>query len=146
MVLTVAMLATLGASHASTTLDPAAVGTIVVSIEGFRNESGHARVALFNQGTGFPEDASAAFRSTISVIQGGRVEVHFDDVPFGDYSVAMFHDENDDGKLNKGLFGIPSEGYGVSNNVTHATHAPRFTEALFTLAEASHTVSIRVHY
>jgi len=122
------------------------VGTIDVSIEGFRNAAGHARVALFNGEAGFPDDESAAYRKTVAVIEGGRVEVRFDGVPRGEYAVAMYHDENDDGKLNKGLLGIPKEGYGVSNNVSHATRAPRFTEARFQFDGASQTVSIRVHY
>src|SRR5262249_12421185 len=121
------------------------VGTIVVSIEGFRNAAGHARVALFNGDAGFP-DGESAYRKAVADIDGGRAELRFADVPPGEYAVAMYHDENDDGKLNKGLFGIPKEGYGVSNNVSHATRAPRFAEARFQFDGMSQTVSIRVHY
>jgi len=122
------------------------VGTIVVSIEGFRNAAGHARVALFNREAGFPDGESAAYRKAVADIDGGRAELRFADVPPGEYAVAMYHDENDDGALNKGLFGIPKEGYGVSNNVSHATRAPRFSEARFQFDGMSRTVSIRVHY
>ena len=36
------------------------------------------------------------------------MKVRFDKVPDGDYAVSMYHDENDDARLNKGLFGIVS--------------------------------------
>jgi len=121
-------------------------GTIVVSIEGFRNAAGHARIALFNGGAGFPDSEPAAYRKAVADIDDARAEVRFDEVPPGEYAIAMYHDENDDGKLNKGLFGIPKEGYGVSNNVSHATRAPRFVEARFQFDGLSRTVSIRVHY
>ena len=122
------------------------VGTIVVSIEGFRNAAGHARIALFNREAGFPDSESAAYRKAVADIDDARAEMRFDEVPPGEYAIAMYHDENDDGKLNKCVFGIPKEGYGVSNNVTHATRGPRFAEARFQFDGVSRTVSIRVHY
>src|SRR5262245_49789263 len=39
------------------------------------------------------------------------------DVPYGDYGVAVFHDENSNGKMDKYVLGIPLEPYGFSNNV-----------------------------
>ena len=104
-------------------------GTLVVTIEGFRNATGHARVALFNRDAGFPDEESAAYRTAVTVIQNGHTEVRFDNLPLSDYAVSMYHDENDDDTLNKGRFGIPKEGYGVSNNVVHALRAPKFDEA-----------------
>ena len=124
----------------------AAAGTVVVTIEGFRGAAGHARVAVFNREAGFPDDESASYRKLVAEIKDGRVEVRFEGLPYGDYAVSMYHDANDDAKVNKGWFGIPQEGYGVSNNIVHATRGPRFGEALFRLAEQVHEVNIRVHY
>jgi uncharacterized protein (DUF2141 family) len=121
-------------------------GAIVVTIEGFRTASGYARVALFNREAGFPEEESAALRAVVLPIKDGRVQVRFDDVPFADYAVSMYHDENGDKKLNRNLFGVPKEGYGVSNNVRHAMRAPRFDEARFKIDSASHAVTIKVGY
>src|SRR5262245_14060955 len=129
LMLAIIVLTEFGTRVPASTVDR--LGTIVVSIEGFRNAAGHARVALFNHEAGFPDSESAAYRKAVVDIDGGRAELPFADVPPGEYAVAMYHDENDDGKLNKGLFGIPKEGYGVSNNLIHVTRAPRFTEARF---------------
>ena len=117
-----------------------------MTIQGFRSAVGHARVAVFNRNAGFPDDESAAYRTVVTSVSDGQAAVRFDDLPLGDYAVAMYHDENDDAKLNKGLFGVPKEGYGVSNNVVHAMRAPRFEEARFPLNIISHTVNINVHY
>ena len=124
----------------------AASGTLVVTMDGFRSTAGHARVAVFNRAAGFPDNESAAYRAVVTRISDGQAEVRFDDLPLADYAVSMYHDANDDAKLNKGLFGIPKEGYGVSNNVVHAMRAPKFEEARFTLDSTSHTVTINVHY
>jgi len=75
-----------------------------------------------------------------------HAEARYDDLPFTDYAVAIHHDENDDGKMNERLFGLPKEGYGVSNNIVHARRAPRFAEARFGLHSEACTVTINVHY
>jgi uncharacterized protein (DUF2141 family) len=146
LLLTVTMMACGADAGAIPAEAGAASGTLVVTIHGFRNGAGHARVAVFNRDAGFPDDESAAYRKDVADIHDGRVEVRFDDLPFAEYAVSMYHDENGDVKLNKGLFGIPKEGYGVSNNIVHAVRAPKFDEARFRLDTASHTVTINVHY
>ena len=46
----------------------------------------------------------------------------------------MIHDENGNGRLDKNFLGIPSEGYGVSNNRTYAASSPKWEESRFTVA------------
>jgi uncharacterized protein (DUF2141 family) len=122
------------------------VGSVVVTIEGFRNPEGRARVALFSQESGFPDDESGAYRKIVSDIRNGAVQVRFDELPAGSYALSTYHDENGDAKFNKGLFGIPKEGYGVSNNIVHATRAPKFGEAVFPLSNEVKDIRIQVHY
>ena len=121
------------------------MGSLELRIDGFRNDRGSARVAVFNQPTGLP-DQEHALRSTAAMIAGGRVEVRFDSLPAETCAVAMYHDENDDGVLNKGRFGVPREGYGVSNNVVHARRAASFEEAEIRIAGDVATVEIHVQY
>ena len=121
-------------------------GTLRVAVDGFRNTRGQARVAVFDRDKGFPDDESTAVRGVVAAISGGRIQVQFEGLPPGDYAVSFYHDENDDGKLNKRLFGIPKEGYGVSNNLVHAMRAPKFAEALFRFDDELREVRIHVHY
>ena len=51
-------------------------------------------------------------------------------------------DENDD--LARGLFGIPSEPYGFSNNLTVLFGPPRFSDATIELVPPSTTTSIKI--
>ncbi len=45
-------------------------------------------------------------------------------LPVGSYAVSLFHDRNQDGVLNRGELGIPSEGFGFSNNAPSAQVLP----------------------
>jgi uncharacterized protein (DUF2141 family) len=120
-------------------------GAVLVRMDGFHNRNGRAQIALFNGDNGFP-NATNALRKASATIQDGAIVVRFESLPYGTYAISMYHDENEDGTLNKGLFGIPAEGYGFSNNVTHRTRAARFKEASFTLNSPVVEIDIHVHY
>jgi uncharacterized protein (DUF2141 family) len=49
----------------------------------------------------------------------------------GEYSVAVIHDENNNGKLDTNIFGIPTEAYGFSNNIRPKFRAANWDETKF---------------
>jgi len=52
----------------------------------------------------------------------------------GKYAVRYFHDENLNGVMDTNMLGIPTEGYGFSNNVTGKFGPPPFEKWLFEIA------------
>ena len=128
--------------------DEPAKGVLTIKVVGARNAKGKIGVALFQAPEGFPDRASAAFRSEQADIdrQTMSAEVVFRDVPQGVYAVSVLHDENMNGKLDKGLFGIPQEGYGASNNPGKKMRAPQFDEAKFSLSGQEQTIQIKLIY
>jgi len=71
------------------------------------------------------------FRSIVqNVKQAGSQQLSLCDVESGLYAISIFHDENDNGELDTGLFGIPKEPYGFSNNLKKLL-PPSFEEATF---------------
>ena len=57
----------------------------------------------------------------------------FTDVPGGEYAVTIFHDKNEDEKLNTNFIGIPKEPYGFSNNPMAMFGPPSYEKCLFTV-------------
>lgn len=47
--------------------------------------------------------------------------------------------------MKKGLFGIPQEGYGTSNNHTHPFSSPTFEEASFVVAPKDEVFGVEIH-
>lgn len=113
---------------------------------GFRNDRGIARITLFRDSKGFPDNAALAFQTHSAVITNGHSVVVFDDTPVGDYAIGVLHDENDNGRMDTNWLGIPIEGYGASNNPRGRTSAPSFKSALFKLAHGGLTLSITINY
>jgi uncharacterized protein (DUF2141 family) len=137
-------------SYLFTTLLPAqspSSVTLTVHIVNARNANGMVRVALFHSAEGFPGDASKALRTQPAKIdpQTLSAKAVFSGIPQGTYAVMVFHDENNNGKLDKNMLGIPKEGYGASNSAAKKMHAPAFDEAKFSLT-SDQSVEVKLIY
>jgi uncharacterized protein (DUF2141 family) len=56
-----------------------------------------------------------------------------DNIAPGKYAVSLFLDENSNGKLDTGAFGIPTEKTGFSNNAQGTYGPPKFDDCQFTV-------------
>ena len=61
------------------------------------------------------------------------------ELPEGNYAIAIYQDINDNKKLDKGLFGIPTEPYGLSNNFRPKFSAPSFNDCKLKIAQQTTT-------
>lgn len=53
------------------------------------------------------------------------------DLAPGKYAVTVYQDVNNNGKMDKGMFGMPKEPYGFSGNPVIAFKAPTFKDCAF---------------
>jgi uncharacterized protein (DUF2141 family) len=140
---------TLGALVCVVTLahaDPPAPasGAVRVDVSTFKNHDGALGCRLFSVPANFPDGAGVNQKVTI-VASSARCA--FDNVAPGTYAVAVIHDENGNGKLDKSFFGVPTEGYGVSNNHTYSMSSPKWDESKFTIAAGeTKTLAITLRY
>ena len=64
----------------------------------------------------------------------------------GTYAVVVFHDENENGKFDRSWNGLPSEGFGVSNNPRVFLRAPTLSEAAFEVGAGQTVMKIELRY
>jgi uncharacterized protein (DUF2141 family) len=103
--------------------------------------------ALFESPGGFPtEFLRFATRIMVMRIRDTRARCHFADIAPGTYALAVIHDENLYGKLDANWLGIPSEGYGFSNDARAAFGAPPFSAASFAYDGSSLALTISLNY
>ncbi len=107
-------------------------GDLTIHLSGIKGSEGDIRVAIFNSPESY--DKRSPIYSTAFATMCCEMQFTFKDIPDGDYALKLYHDKNGNGKLDKGLFGIPKEHYAFSNNVRHAMRAASFEEALFTIS------------
>ena len=59
----------------------------------------------------------------------------FSNLTTGEYALAIYHDENSNGKLDSNFLGMPTEDYVFSNYATGNFGPPSFEDAKFTLTD-----------
>lgn len=121
-----------------------AQNNLEVKVTNIRSAKGKIMLALYRQPNGFPDSPEKAFLLRTLPAQKGALQVALPNVPPGTYALAIFHDANDDGKLNTNLLGIPKEDYGFSNQARPGFRAPTFSEASIKISgNSAHEVEIK---
>ena len=115
-----------------------------VTLDRLRSVKGLVRICLTAAPANFPAciDDRDAVTMTIPAAAG-----HFalPALPYGDYALAVIHDENGNGRLDT-FAGIPREGYGFSRNPAVRFGPPRFAAARFTLDGREKAERVTVRY
>ena len=118
--------------------------TIEVNLTNLRNERGVVHLCLTRSRQFFPDCAKdpAAAKATV------RASVHEVRLPAaepGTYALAVIHDENQNGRLDK-VLGIPKEGFGFSRNPEIGFGPPSFDQVRFAAGAAPATQVVRLRY
>jgi uncharacterized protein (DUF2141 family) len=116
---------------------------IYLGIEGVNAQYSKIYAQLFNSQDSYSK--GYAFSATYLQAKQGINTVIFTNVPIGQYAIRFFQDENNNGKLDTNLFGIPSEGYGFSNNAKPNYGPVGYQDAAFTVTEQQAPVINKTH-
>lgn len=116
---------------------------IMASISNFRNDNGVCRACLFNNAVSF-DKLNKPFNCVSVTIKMKTALVVFSDVPPGSYAIMVFHDKNNNNKIDRNFLGIPTEGYGASNNKLPLAASPNFEDNKFIIKD-SKPASLNIH-
>jgi uncharacterized protein (DUF2141 family) len=104
---------------------------LTIIVDGIEEVKGSLFIGIYNSGSTFLKKTYRGAKIDVT----GKVEELSLELPAGEYAISLFQDLNDNSKLDKGLFGIPTEKYGFSNNASGFMGAPSFEKAKFTLSD-----------
>jgi uncharacterized protein (DUF2141 family) len=114
-----------------------------VTITGVRSAAGHVLVAICSRDTFLQE--TCQYRGSTPA-RPGSVVVRIVGLPPGVYAAQAYQDENDDHRVNRNLFGIPTEGIGFSNDAPMRFGPPSFADAAFSVGEAGGRIQLKLRY
>jgi uncharacterized protein (DUF2141 family) len=118
-----------------------------VQVLNIRNSTGTVDCALFESPEGFPTEALRSATNVMVIkVRQTQARCDFAAIPPGTYALAVFHDENMNGQLDTNWLGIPTEGYGFSNNAKGSLGAPLFSAASFAYDGRTLEMTIRLEY
>lgn len=115
---------------------------VIANITNIKNNEGVCRACLFTNEYTFTGKGSPAYCVVVNVKNKLATAV-FSNITPGVYALLVFHDMNNNNKIDKNFFGIPKEGYGASNNKLPFASAPHFDDNKFIVAN-NNVVSLNI--
>jgi uncharacterized protein (DUF2141 family) len=119
---------------------------LTVTVNDLRNSTGYLQFALYNNDGTIPDENYTKFyKKETVVIKNNAATITFKDLPANTYAVNILHDENKNGKIDKGFI-LPIEGVGFSNYESIGlTNRPKFSKASFQLT-SDKTIAVKIIY
>ncbi|WP_127136236.1 DUF2141 domain-containing protein [Flagellimonas oceanensis] len=114
--------------------------TLSIRVNNVESAKGKVNVAVYDSDEAFLS-FDQVLKSNSVVAHEGSVVLHIPDLPAGKYALAIFHDENDNGKLDTNWLGIPKEKVAFSHGKMKTFGPPKFKECAFTMS-SDHEIHI----
>ena len=105
---------------------------LTLEVRGIENVAGKLYVAIYNSQETFMKKPLAGFAVEV---KDKVVSIPCKGLPAGTYAFSMYQDENGNGKLDTGAFGIPVEKFGFSNDAEGVMDPPSYEKCSFTFSE-----------
>ena len=115
--------------------------TLQVPISTLRSARGDVFVAVYERGAWLIPGRFKTYR--VARASTGTVQVTIPNLPPGQYALAVFHDENDNGRVDTNWAGLPTEGFGFSR--VSPLRVPSFDETSFDTRH-ERTVPVTIRY
>ena len=115
--------------------------SLKVDVQNIRVHTGSVHVGLYKACPDFPNCKPVELK--VLDAKTNNLQTAFSVEP-GDYAVAIYHDENGNGQMDKRVFGIPKEPYGFSNNFRPRLSAPKFSDCKISVGDGGKTISIKL--
>lgn len=120
--------------------------SLTVEVSELKNSTGQVIFSLYNKDGSIPDEELKKYYKNAKVdISNKSAETTFKNLPKGKYAVNIVHDENKNGKIDKGWI-LPIEGIGFSNFKSIGfSNKPNFKKASFELNE-NRSISVKTIY
>ena len=121
---------------------PAPTDPIEVTVTGVRSAAGMVHVDVCPEA----DFLNSCPYSIEAPARAGSVTVLLRNVPPGRYAVQAFHDANANRKVDLGIFSIPREGIGFSNDAMAHLARPKFPVAAFVHGLVPQRLTVKLRY
>lgn len=111
-------------------LHPENRGKLVLEVDNISSTEGVIWVGIYDSPSSFLVKEKAIVEG-FSIEKQGKLEVTFPEMSYGTYAIALFHDINNNGELDRNFIGIPSEPFAFSQRPRSKWRLPRFEEVKF---------------
>lgn len=119
--------------------------TLSIELTNFRNANGKLYIFLYNYKNQFPDNPYKYFEVDKKNVRNNRLLVNIPNMQKGQYAISLLDDENENDDLDRFL-GIPTEGYGFSNNIKPFLSLPNYEDLTFNLDKERIKLDLKLQY
>ncbi|MEX0722953.1 MAG: DUF2141 domain-containing protein [Gracilimonas sp.] len=112
-------------------------------IEGIEEERGEIRIAVFDSEEAYKRKEEP-LHAVVLPVKGKSLIWNEEELPFGNYAIAVYHDKNTNGELDSNLLGIPKEAYGFSNDARGRFGPASWGNAHFQISSETYSMTIQI--
>jgi uncharacterized protein (DUF2141 family) len=119
---------------------------LLITVSGMRSAKGNITITIYpDEADHFLDGKFKLARQQLPIVLPVTSACFTVPAP-GFYAVALFHDENDNRHFDTSSLGIPTEGYGFSNNPTLYLGPPGLSRVRFAVHAGDNPVAIQMKY
>ena len=126
--------------HLSVRAESATSIKLIVEADDASGGTGLVKVSLWRDNKTFLK--GEPYRCVDIEMKDGRATATFSDLDPGEFAISAYRDKNNNGRLDTGFAGKPTEPYGFSNDAKGRFGPPKFEQARFRLDNSK---TIHVH-
>lgn len=117
-----------------------ATANVHVHVTGLRNAKGLLRVTITR------DHKNVEMRDVPIDVATNTADFVYSGLQYGSYAIALFHDENKNNKMDSNLIGMPTEGYGFSNNPPRSMGPAKYEDTIFAVDKPDVSMEIKMIY
>lgn len=118
-------------------------GSLILEFSNVEPSKGCVNARLYNSSDKFLVKDGTCHKCKTRVGKEKSVKIIVDNLPFGNYAVAAFYDENCNEKLDKNFIGLPKEPYAFSRPYSVKTRKPNFNEVSISFTKNNQVVKMK---
>jgi len=119
------------------------VGNINLIVKGFKSTQGVAHIFLYDvSGSDDVNSTPSVYLNGESTLSGEGINYEFSNVPFGEYAIKVYHDENSNGQFDSGPEG---EALGFSQDISVASGLENIAKAKFSFHTSKVIVNVQLN-
>ena len=118
-------------------------GTLIIELTNIKSAEGIIWIGIYDSEVNYMIKEKAIVEG-FDVQQTGTLQMSISDLKYGTYALALFHDINGNGELDRNLIGIPSEPYAFSQKPKSKWRLPKFHEVKFDFVKSNQTLKAKL--
>lgn len=118
-------------------------GILYLEIKNVEHSGGTIWIGVYDSEEDFLNKEKAVLKG-FEVKRSGKVQIPVEHVKFGPCAVAIMHDVNSNGEMDRNWLGIPIEPYAFSKKPRSKWRLPRFKEVVFDFGPKQDHLSVEL--